>query len=274
MLKSVKDIVFGTWGISGAFNDYSLKEIENVIKVALDFGVDTFDSAVVYRHGEMDGLLNKLLPKDCIISTKIPAIVKPNTQDPRVDIDSCYPVEYLKESMDRINQEFAGRRFIVQLHNWHHSWDSEKVLQILLPYEDDNLLKIGVSVSDDYNSKYPEGFDMVQSAYNLLNRKHEAYFVKFSGEKWVREVFNHGILSSLVVPNYSNFDARSKKITPEIVQRFNQLKTDLDVKTNEDLKKAAVEFCAKCEWIDKIVVGFTKSEHVYNFMQLFSDLVS
>ena len=274
MLTKVEDVVFGTWGISGAFGVYSLKDIQKVVFAAVDLGIKIFDSAIVYKNGEMDAFLHKILPSDCIISTKIPALVKPKNSEQFFDIETAYPIEYVKNTLNVVGKFFSNRPFIVQLHNWHHSWCPNKLLNTMLQYKGGNLIKIGVSVPDEYNSEYPEGFDMVQSAYNLLNHRHTEYFKKNLGEKWGREVFCHGVLTKLETPAYSVYDARSKKITPELLDNFYDLKKALNVDTAEDLKTEAIKFCISQEWIDKIVIGFTKVEQVENFSQIFSNLIT
>jgi aryl-alcohol dehydrogenase-like predicted oxidoreductase/8-oxo-dGTP pyrophosphatase MutT (NUDIX family) len=269
----MNQIIFGTWGLGGAFQKKSGNKIRQIIQLAEDLGINQFDSAMVYGNGEMDRILGECLSSECTVATKIPAIVKPDSKIESLNIEEYYPEDYLHKCVHKILSQLRDKKVVLQLHNWHHSWFSQYILDILAPYRNrGDIQKLGVSIPDKYRAKYPENFNIYQSPFNLLDNSHAPEFSSCNGEKWARSIFFHGLLSKRKLQDYAENDARRNKITSSVKEQFLRLRKNLRFQDNKTLRKEAISFCYRQGWIDKLVVGFTATEQLEDFLETFLEV--
>lgn len=172
-MKWNQRLYLGTWQLSGDFRSLSLEDKEEVLMTALSLGVVRFDTAAAYGQGSVESLLGRILPRDAIVVTKIPAI---RTSEGKLtsSIEKHYPVGHVRASLKGSLMRLARSRVdVVLLHNWHEAWseDARLIIDTLLSMKDSGLAeKIGISLPDgfrgDIGADILSLIDVIEAPYN------------------------------------------------------------------------------------------------------------
>jgi aryl-alcohol dehydrogenase-like predicted oxidoreductase len=167
-------LYFGTWQLSGQFKDLSPSIIESLLRFAYEAGIRRFDTAAVYGVGKVEDMLGRYLPKDTMIVTKIPAMVKPGLKSDTL-IEQCYSVDHISRSVEtslkRLNRTSLD---VVLLHNWlpHWSSDSMDILRYLRTIKYQGMVsRVGISLPDNFAShlgyEIMNGIDVIEAPYSV-----------------------------------------------------------------------------------------------------------
>lgn len=204
----VSEIGLGTWGLSGDWGvNFEEDNILDLLNHAFEKGINYFDTAPVYGKGYMESVLGKFKHKnDIIISTKIPAIKKPELGD-FCSISDFYNPKYIQDilssSLNRLEREYVD---LLMLHNWHPAWNkqSSEILSYLDSLKKDGKAKaIGVSLPNNMSADFSdiaglEFIDFFMVPLNLLQQWSIPYIEQIGKNRKIfiiaRSIFERGKL--------------------------------------------------------------------------------
>jgi len=239
-------LYFGTWQLSGQFKNLRTTQTENLIQVALAHGIYKFDSAAVYGQGNVEKILGACLPQETRILTKIPAILKPDTQ---ISIDKCYSRDSIHRSAEQSLSRLGRNSIdILLLHNWMPSWQKNAtyILEALNELKEIGIAgQVGISLpngfSDYIDDSVLEHIDVIEAPYNLREQwivSQLPQFKRLGKEVLLRSLFLQG---KILMSDERQADISATEIltrvlkletsvvvgmttTDQIVQNINQMK--------------------------------------------------
>lgn len=263
-------VIFGTWGICGEFGANDPKEVSKVFEYAYERGIRTFDTAYVYGKGASEEMIGEFAKRknDINIATKIPANRKPDLlSDSPGTIDDFYPFSEVLKMIER-SRDRLGRISVLQLHNWHPSWNgkSSKIIDRLYRMKEaGDIDSVGVSIPNGMDREIQEGFDVVQVPINLLERWAEERIKNSTSEIWARSIFCHGALAGSLNLPLTPDDARKDKFTKNIRHAVGKLEQELAHGVN--LKNAAIDYVANLDSVAKLIIGFRTRRHIDEILE-------
>ena len=170
----MNNLFFGTWELDGIQKNINEEQAMELIKHAKEKGIKKFDTALAYGNGKVEKILSKVIDKDDIILTKVPAIIKPEIDS--IDSVTYYPPGYTSEkvlqSKENLSRDIID---IILLHNWSKLWsDDEPCLNELINQkEKGNVRYIGISLPNYYNERLSEKIvqkiDYLEAPLNTKN---------------------------------------------------------------------------------------------------------
>lgn len=262
-----REIILGTWGISGAFGKRGELALSELLETATELGITTVDTAMVYGGGEVEKQLKRF--PHLTIATKVPTIPKlPN--EGVGTIGEYYQdrmiVEQVEACLRRLGREAID---ILQLHNWHASWCAEEILPTFERLvRAGKVVRTGISLPSNFCGVIPAGFDFVQVPFNLLETWASDYLAaEHHSTVWVRSILAHGALTEQAVNQLALDDLRRDRFL-SMKELVTQHMIAAGIPTPSDLKKKAIELINTTSHIDGIIVGCTKPEQLRELAQL------
>jgi aryl-alcohol dehydrogenase-like predicted oxidoreductase len=180
----VGELGYGMWGMGG-WTGSDDDESRRSLQVAVELGVNFFDTAWAYGEGHSERLLGELLRSNpgrkLYAATKIPPL---NRQWPsrRGDpLAGAFPPEYIREYAERSLENLGVERIdLLQFHVWEDDWAAEESWQRAVEdLKRERLVEgIGVSVNrwEPWNGlrTLETGLvDAVQVIYNIFDQAPE-----------------------------------------------------------------------------------------------------
>jgi aryl-alcohol dehydrogenase-like predicted oxidoreductase len=134
----VSELCLGTLTFGGErfFGGLNQKEADTLVNMALEAGVNFFDTADVYAYGESEQILGKALGrrrKEVILATKVRAIVGPGPNDGR--LSRHHIIEGCNASLNRLVTDYID---LYQVHSFDPNTPIEETLRAL-----DDLVRQG-----------------------------------------------------------------------------------------------------------------------------------
>ena len=172
----------GNFGAAGPFIKYGKieqKEADLIVNMALEAGINFFNTAATYSDGLSEKVLGKSLGsrrKDIILTTKVSSILPPDVKE-QCSLSYRYVVESCHSSLKRLGTDYID---LFELHNFDPKVPPEETLRAL-----DDLVKQGkvryigcsnftgwqlmkaLAISD---GNHLERFTALESLYSLLAR--------------------------------------------------------------------------------------------------------
>lgn len=175
--KKISKIGLGTWGISGDWGiKYRKKYLLSLFEYAWNRGINYFDLAPVYGKGFIDRVIADFKYKDkLIISTKIPAIKKPDLTNKKSEISDFYNIHYIDQSIYSLFKNLKRDHIdLLMLHNWHYDWSKKSfpILSHLNKYKKKGQIgAIGISIPNYMNRSFHniDGFELIDFFMVPLN---------------------------------------------------------------------------------------------------------
>ena len=178
----VSEIGYGMWGMagwSGSDDEESLKSLQ----LAVDLGVNFFDTAWAYGDGHSERLLGQVLranpDKTLYSATKVPP---KNRQWPAQRGDKLadvFPPEYIRDYAER-SVKNIGRVDLLQFHVWEDAWGNDDRWQrAVADLRREGLARaIGVSINrwepaNAIETLHTGIIDAVQVIYNIFDQAPE-----------------------------------------------------------------------------------------------------
>ncbi|WP_026810416.1 aldo/keto reductase [Arenibacter latericius] len=180
----VSEIGYGMWGMGEWTEEDDLLSVK-ALDLAVERGVNFFDTAWAYGHGHSEKLLGELLKrhpdKKLYAATKIPAKNFKWPAKPEYTLEESYPndhiIEYTEKSLKNLGVEQID---LLQFHTWDDSWSHQEEWRRAV--EDlkasGKIAAMGISV----NRWEPENgiealqtgmFESVQVIYNIFDQAPE-----------------------------------------------------------------------------------------------------
>ena len=180
----VSEIGYGMWGMGGWTESDDLLSAKS-LDLAVENGVNFFDTAWAYGHGHSEKLLGDLLRrfpnKKLYTASKIPAKNFKWPAKPEYSLEESYPtshiVEYTEKTLKNLQTEQLD---LMQFHTWDDSWSEREEWQRAVEdlKKSGKVTAMGISV----NRWEPENgikalktgvFDAVQVIYNIFDQAPE-----------------------------------------------------------------------------------------------------
>ena len=180
----VSEIGYGMWGMGGWTESDDLLSAKS-LDLAVEKGVNFFDTAWAYGHGHSERLLGELLRrhpnKKIYTASKIPAKNFKWPAKSEYSLEESYPTSHILDYTERTLKNLGADQIdLMQFHTWDDSWSDREEWQRAV--EDlktsGKVAAMGISV----NRWEPENgikalktgkFDAVQVIYNIFDQAPE-----------------------------------------------------------------------------------------------------
>ncbi|SDY23764.1 aldo/keto reductase [Thermoactinomyces sp. DSM 45892] len=165
-------LCYGTWQFESNFNKVSRSEAISLVAYAIELGIESFDTALVYGQGDVEKILSEFDMGKKNVITKIPAKRKPFLQE-KGHIRDFYDEAWIEECLTKSIQNLKCNPKTVLLHNWSDNWrEVACILQYLGELKKQGVCqKIGLSLPNSYNgvlnSEILSLIDILETPYNV-----------------------------------------------------------------------------------------------------------
>lgn len=280
----VSEVGFGTWAMGGnMWGPTNDKLSRQALNLALDQGVNFFDTATVYGNGHSEQMIGEVvrtrkLRDKVFIATKVPPKDYHWPARAGSKAEKIFPAAWIREMTETSLRNLASNYVdLQQLHVWSPVWlESEEWLNELSKLKAEGKIRsFGISVNDHQ----PESavalvktglIDSVQVIYNIFDQAPAEALLPACQEQRVavivRVPFDEGGLTGTLTPDstfkkdWRRFYFKESRLL-ETCQRVEKLKTLLNgmVKTLPDL---ALKFCLAHPAVTTVIPGMRRPEHV------------
>lgn len=180
----VSEIGYGMWGMGGWTESDDLLSAKS-LDLAVENGVNFFDTAWAYGHGHSEKLLGDLLRrfpnKKLFTASKIPAKNFKWPAKPEYSLEESYPpshiVEYTEKTLINLRTEQLD---LMQFHTWDDSWSDREEWQRTVEdlKKSGKVAAMGISVNrwepeNGIKALKTGAFDAVQVIYNIFDQAPE-----------------------------------------------------------------------------------------------------
>ena len=156
-------IILGLWRITD--KNLDIKEIENIIKISIDSGIDTFDEADIYGDYRSQELFGEVLKRNKNLRQEIKIISKGNIQlvsekrpgnwIKHYDSSKKYLVDSVNKTLKQLNTDYLD---LFLLHRWDPLINPHEIMDTFVALKDAGKVKhFGVS------NFLPEQFNLIDS---------------------------------------------------------------------------------------------------------------
>lgn len=180
----VSDIGYGMWGASG-WKGSEDTQSEKSLDVAVERGVNFFDTAWGYGAGHSEQLLGKLLKRHPSLklyaASKIPPMNFKWPSKPQYKLEECFPAKHIREYTEKTLTNLGVECIdLMQFHVWEDAWASNEEWQRAV----EDLIKegkvdhFGISVNrwepeNCLNTLKTGLIDSIQVIYNIFDQAPE-----------------------------------------------------------------------------------------------------
>ena len=263
----VSEISFGAWAIGGTWGDVNDNESLEALNIALDSGVNFFDTADVYGDGRSERLLAKLKKErkeKFYIATKAGRRLDPHTADGynRKNLSS-----FVERSLKNLNTDVID---LLQLHcpptQVFYMPEVFGILDDLV--KEGKLIYYGVSVEKVEEAlkaiEYPN-VQSVQIIFNMFRHRPSEFFFEQAKKKQVGILARVPLASGMLAGKFT----KDSKFEKDDHRRFNRHGEDFDKGetfsgVDYDLGLKAVE-----ELKDICPVGITLTQFALRWILMF-----
>lgn len=180
----VSEIGYGMWGMGG-WTGSDDSESMAALQLALDLGVNFFDTAWGYGEGHSEGLLGQLVRsnqgKKIYTATKVPPKNFKWPSKREYALNDCFPPDHIQEYVEKSLQNAGIEAFdLMQLHTWEDLWlEDESWIRKLEDLKSQGLIHgIGLSLNrwEPWNGVKAVNsglIDSVQVIYNIFDQNPE-----------------------------------------------------------------------------------------------------
>lgn len=257
----------------------SYEETKEIIKYALDSGINFFDTAMAYQGGTSEIYLGKAIKEyakreDVIIATKY----TPMSQDDKEKGISQkeYIEKCLTDSLKRLDMDYID---LYIMHMWDYHHPIEETLEILNDFIKKGKIRyIGISNCYAYQlakantiakTKGLQPFVSIQGHYNLIFREEEREMAKYCQEDQIAMTPYSALASGRLSKKIGEQSKRlmediyakgkydeTKEEDNKIIKRVEELAQKKDVSMSE------ISLAWLLTKVDSPIVGATKKSHI------------
>jgi len=180
----VSEIGYGMWGMGGWTESDDLLSAKS-LDLAVENGVNFFDTAWAYGHGHSEKLLGDLLRrfpnKKLYTASKIPAKNFKWPAKPEYSLEESYPTSHILEYTEKTLKNLQTEQLdLMQFHTWDDSWSDREEWQRAVEdlKKSGKIAAMGISVNrwepeNGIKALKTGAFDAVQVIYNIFDQAPE-----------------------------------------------------------------------------------------------------
>ncbi len=277
----VSEIGYGMWGMGGWTESDDLLSAKS-LDLAVENGVNFFDTAWAYGHGHSEKLLGDLLRrfpnKKLYTASKIPAKNFKWPAKPEYSLEESYPtshiVEYTEKTLKNLQTEQLD---LMQFHTWDDSWSEREEWQRAVEdlKKSGKVAAMGISVNrwepeNGIKALKTGAFDAVQVIYNIFDQAPEDVLFPLCKEMDIaviaRVPFDEGTLTGNITKEtkFPEGDWRGTYFVPENLiasaERADLLRPL--VPDGMTMAEMALRFITMNKTVSTIIPGMRKERNV------------
>lgn len=229
----VSEIGYGMWGMGGQWKGSEDKQSERSLDLAVENGVNFFDTAWAYAEGHSETLLGKLVKRfsdrKLYTASKVPPKNRKWPSKPQFKLEDVFPADYIKEYTEKSLKNLGLEQLdLMQFHVWEDGWARHEEWQRAVEdlKKEGKVDAFGVSVNrwepDNCIETLRTGaIDAVQVIYNIFDQAPEDHLFPMCRQLDVaviaRVPFDEGTLTGNLTKDtvFDKDDWRSTYFVPE-----------------------------------------------------------
>jgi aryl-alcohol dehydrogenase-like predicted oxidoreductase len=277
----VSEIGYGMWGASG-WKGSDDNQSEKSLDLAVERGVNFFDTAWGYGEGHSEQLLGKLVKRHAgqkiYAATKIPPINFKWPSKKSYTLDECFPKEHIKKFTETSLKNLGLEKIdLMQFHVWEDAWANDERWQRAVEdlQTEGKVDAWGVSVNrwepeNCLNTLKTGLIDSVQVIYNIFDQAPEDVLFplckKLDIAVIARVPFDEGTLTGNITKDttFDEGDWRASYFVPEnliaSVEHAEKLKSI--VPANMSMAELALRFILMNDEVSTTIPGMRKERNV------------
>lgn len=277
----VGDVGYGMWGMAGWSGSEDAESLES-LQVAVDNGVNFFDTAYAYGDGHSEKLLGQTVrankDKRLYTATKVPPKNRKWPSKRGDSLDDVFPPDYIREMCEKSLENLGLPSVdLLQFHVWEDDWADDKRWQrVVSSLKREGLVQaIGVSINrwepaNAIRTLRTGLVDAVQVIYNVFDQNPEDELFPVCRELNIgviaRVPFDEGSLTGTLTKDskFPKGDFRGLYFVPEnlnpTIDRVDALKKD--VPKGMTLPDLALRFILANPDVHVVIPGMRKKAHV------------
>jgi aryl-alcohol dehydrogenase-like predicted oxidoreductase len=277
----VGDVGYGMWGMAGWSGSDDAESLDS-LQLAVDNGVNFFDTAYAYGDGHSEKLLGQIVranpDKELYTATKVPPKNRKWPTRRGDKIDDVFPADYIREyahkSLDNLGLPSIH---LLQFHVWEDDWANDTRWQrAMSDLKSEGLIQaVGVSINrwepaNAIRTLRTGLVDAVQVIYNIFDQNPEDELFPVCRELNIgviaRVPFDEGSLTGTLTKDstWPKGDFRGLYFTPEnlnpTLDRVEALKKI--VPKDMTLPELAMRFILENPDVHVVIPGMRKRQHV------------
>lgn len=277
----LSEIGYGMWGMGGWKESDDIQSMES-LSLAVEKGVNFFDTAWGYGEGHSERLLGKLLKtcpnKKLYTASKIPPKNFKWPAKPHYTFAESYPEEHIRDYTEKTLRNLDQEQIdLMQFHTWDDGWATNEEWQRTV----ENLKKEGkiAAMGISMNRWEPENgikaletgvIDAIQVIYNIFDQAPEDHLFPFCESNDItviaRVPFDEGTLTGNITreTTFPEGDWRGTYFVPENLNASAD-RADLLrplIPADSDMARMALKFILENKTIGTIIPGMRKQRNV------------
>ncbi|MEQ8419587.1 MAG: aldo/keto reductase [Arenibacter algicola] len=277
----VSEIGYGMWGMGGWTESDDLLSAKS-LDLAVENGVNFFDTAWAYGHGHSEKLLGDLLRRfpnnKLYTASKIPAKNFKWPAKPEYSLEESYPTSHIVEYTEKTLKNLRSEQLdLMQFHTWDDSWSDREEWQRAVEdlKKSGKIAAMGISVNrwepeNGIKALKTGAFDAVQVIYNIFDQAPEDVLFPLCKEMDIaviaRVPFDEGTLTGNITKEtkFPEGDWRGTYFVPENLiasaERADLLRPL--VPDGMTMAEMALRFITMNKTVSTIIPGMRKERNV------------
>jgi aryl-alcohol dehydrogenase-like predicted oxidoreductase len=277
----VSELGYGMWGIADWSGSDDAQSLES-LQLAVDNGVNFFDTAWAYGDGHSERILAQLLRANrgtkLYAATKVPPKNRTWPSERGFQLDDVFPPNYIREYAERSLQNLDVPCIdLLQFHVWEDDWaEDERWQRVIEDLKHEGLIAAaGVSINrwEPWNAQRTlrSGvIDAVQVIYNIFDQAPDDALFPLCRELDIgviaRVPFDEGSLTGTLTrtSRWPKDDYRATYFGPEnlgpTMDRIERLEALLP--PGMSLSELAIRFILSNDDVDTVIPGMRKPRNV------------
>jgi aryl-alcohol dehydrogenase-like predicted oxidoreductase len=277
----VSEVGYGMWGASG-WTGSEDTESHRSLDIAVEKGVNFFDTAWGYGKGHSEQLLGQLVKRHpgnrIYVATKIPPKNFKWPSRSHYKLDECFPAEHIIEYTEKSLKNLGLEKIdLMQFHVWEDAWANDERWQKAVEQlqKDGKVDAFGISV----NRWEPENclktietglIDAIQVIYNIFDQAPEDKLFPVCDKKDIaiiaRVPFDEGTLTGAITKDtvFPEGDWRASYFVPEnlIPSAERAAKLKEIVPSGMTMAELALRFILQNKTVSTTIPGMRKERNV------------
>lgn len=264
-------IGYGGWSIGKeGWGNVSEKEAARTVELALEAGINFFDTAPIYGRGRSEEVLGELLApwrEKVIIATKCGLTWEAGGRVYH-DLSKAAIRRELEASLKRLRTDYID---LYQIHWPDRDTPLQESLGELKRLQEEGLIR-QIGVSNFSPAELREACELagvvsLQAKYNLLEREAESELMPLCREQGLGFIayspLAQGLLTGTIGPDYRLSKRDIRKFNPLFSDReLFQKQLDYIGKDEEPILRRAIRFLLENEDVTTSVIGVTRVKHL------------